>query len=91
MKNYNKEIYLTTGPVIKFLKKKIEKKKIKSYPIFTLPLWGMRYKKDQYKFLKNFSKINIVEDHLIDGGFFSWLNESIENKKLTSMSLKKYK
>tara|TARA_Y100000591_G_C21815267_1_gene690341 strand:- start:445 stop:1314 length:870 start_codon:yes stop_codon:yes gene_type:complete len=89
LKKYNKEIYLTTGPVVKFLQKKIKEKKLKSYPIFTLPLWGMKHKKNQYKYLKKFSRINIIEDHLIDGGFFSWLNECMSNKKLISKSLSK--
>lgn len=86
-KNYKKEIYLTTGPVIEFLQKKISEKKLKSYPIFSLPLWGMKYKKLQKKYLKKFSKVYVLEDHLQDGGFSSWLTESIDNSKIVSKSL----
>ncbi len=86
LKNYKKEIYLTTGPVIEFLKKKISEKKLKSYPIFSLPLWGMKHKKKQKRYLKKFSRIYVVEDHLKDGGFHSWLVECIDNSKIVSKS-----
>ena len=32
-------------------------------------------------------KIIVVEDHLKDGGFQSWLNESFTNEKLISKSI----
>ena len=80
-KNFkNKEIYLTTGAVIKFVKDKIDRKKYQSRSLFSMPLWGMKFKKDQNKNLKRFTKIIVVEDHLQDGGFQSWLNESKNNK-----------
>ena len=47
----------------------------------------MKCKKKQYKNIKKFKKIIVVEDHLQDGGFQSWLNESINNKncKITNV------
>ena len=42
-------------------------------------------------FIKKFDKLFIVEDHFQDGGFQSWLNESLNKKncktKLESKSL----
>ena len=76
----NKEIYLTTGAVIKFIKDKIDKKKYQSRSLFSMPLWGMQFKKDQNKNVKKFTKIIVFEDHLQDGGFQSWLNEGMNNK-----------
>ena len=49
----------------------------------------MKFKKNQQKNIKKFQKIDVVEDHLKDGGFQSWLNESSNNTKLNSKSLKK--
>ena len=85
----NTEIYLTTGAVIEFIKDKIDKKKYQSRSLFSMPLWGMQFKKDQNKNLKRFTKIIVVEDHLQDGGFQSWLNECNDNPRLNSKSLKK--
>jgi len=70
--------YLTTGAVMEQVKKKIGNKKNLSH--YSLPLWGMKYKKAQYKNIKKYKKIIVVEDHFQDGGFQSWLNESINNK-----------
>ena len=40
----------------------------------------MKYKKKQYKNVKKYKKIIVIEDHFQDGGFQSWLNESVNNK-----------
>jgi transketolase len=86
--NYNnKDIYLSTGAVIEFVEKKIEEKKYKPRTLYSLPLWGMKSKKNQNKFIKKFKKINVIEDHIQDGGFQSWLNESYDNFKIISRSL----
>ena len=84
---HNKEIYLTTGSVIEFVEKKISEKKYKPRSLFSLPLWGMKHKKIQSKYIKTFNKIYVIEDHFKDGGFQSWLNESLDSSKLFSKSL----
>ena len=38
-------------------------------------MWGMKSKKFQSKKIKKFKKIHVIEDHLNDGGFQSWLSE----------------
>jgi len=40
----------------------------------------MKFKKFQYNFLKKYKKILVIEDHFQDGGFQSWLNESLNRK-----------
>jgi transketolase len=77
-KKNNKFTYLTTGAVIEYVKKKISNTKNSSH--YSLPLWGMKCKRKQYKNIKKYKKIIVVEDHFQDGGFQSWLNESINNK-----------
>jgi len=70
--------FLTTGPVIEHTINKL--KKNNNYSFYSLPLWGMKYKKFQYNFLKKYKKIFAIEDHFQDGGFQSWLNESLNKK-----------
>lgn len=76
--NNNNSSFLTTGAVIEHIKKKFKKKK--NYSIYSLPIWGMKFKKFQYNFLKKYKKILVIEDHFQDGGFQSWLNESLNRK-----------
>jgi transketolase len=70
--------FLTTGSVIEHVKDKFEKRN--NNHIYSLPLWGMKYKKFQYNFLKKYKKVYIFEDHFQDGGFQSWVNESLNKK-----------
>jgi transketolase len=70
--------YLTTGAVIEHVKEKYINKN--NFSHYSLPLWGMKYKKRQYKNIKKYKKIIVVEDHFQDGGFQSWLNEATNNK-----------
>lgn len=46
-------------------------------PIFTLPLWGRPALKSVLEQLKNFSTIITVEDHMLEGGFASYLMEGL--------------
>jgi transketolase C-terminal domain/subunit len=41
----------------------------------------MKYKKKQINNIKKWNKIITLEDHLVDGGFGSWLKESYKGKK----------
>jgi transketolase len=77
-KNNSNCSFLTTGAVIEYVKNKFNKKNI--YSIYSLPLWGMRYKKFQCDYVKKYKKIFVAEDHFQDGGFQSWLNESLNMK-----------
>ncbi|MDC3273861.1 hypothetical protein OAU53_00105 [Candidatus Pelagibacter sp.] len=71
----NKNLILSTGSVFENCKKLYEKHK--EYNWATLPLWGMKYKNQQAKKIKKYKKIITVENHLQDGGFGSWLTESL--------------
>ncbi len=69
---------LTTGAVIEHVIEKFINKN--NFSHYSLPLWGMKFKKKQYKQIKKYKKIIVVEDHFQDGGFQSWLNESTNKK-----------
>ena len=74
----NNKIFLTTSGGLKlaFDKLKVEKK-YKDYGIYTCPIWGQKYKDLQQSQVDVFEEIISVEDHLADGGFGSWLRESL--------------
>ena len=48
-----------------------------NHALFTLPAWGMQYKSHIVEWADKFSCIYVVEDHLFDGGFCSWILESL--------------
>jgi transketolase len=76
----NKNLILSTGSVSSYCKKFLIKNK--NWDWATLPMWGMKYKNQQVNKLKKYKKVITVENHLQDGGFGSWISESIiRNKK----------
>ncbi len=78
-KDKNKNLILSTGSVFKNCENILSKNKNCDWA--TLPMWGMRYKKKQINKLKYYKKVVTVENHLQDGGFGSWLSESLTKKK----------
>ncbi len=49
----------------------------KLYAIYTLPCWGHRFRGYIKDFASKYSLIYTYEDHLLDGGFGSWILESL--------------
>ena len=58
-----------------------------------MPIWGMKFKDMQKKEIKKWDEIIVLEDHIEDGGFGSWIKESINDTniktKIISKSLSK--
>jgi transketolase len=77
--NGNKNIILSTGSVVKSCQKITRSKK--NYDWATIPMWSMKSKKSQSKKMKKYNNILSIENHLQDGGFGSWLNESLAQEK----------
>lgn len=48
-----------------------------SFNLLTLPLWGMAFKYLQPQQVSGVKCLNTIEDHLLDGGFSSWMLESL--------------
>ena len=77
--------YLTTGTTLGKLHEKLFEKKGVEIALFSLPLWGMQTKDEQALNIKPFKCVSTFEDHLVDGGFGSWLLESLQgNRELRS-------
>ncbi len=69
--------YLTTGALLELVSKLVTTKPdLKDWSLCSMPLWSMQVKGMQAWQIENFSTIVTVEDHLMDGGFGSWLLES---------------
>lgn len=77
-KSNSKKAILTTGNTLRFHKKISKLEEFKDYGIYSLPIWGQKYKKSQIKMLKKFDNIVTVEDHLLDAGFGSWIKECVD-------------
>lgn len=86
----NKAI-ISTGAAYQNVMKSEYVRRHPEYSIFTLPAWSMSSKRKQINFVNRFDELLVVEDHLIDGGFCSWLLESLisfsTNCKIRSISL----
>ena len=49
----------------------------KSFALFTLPVWGLAFKESQKEQANPYDQIITFEDHIIDGGFGSWMREAL--------------
>jgi transketolase len=75
----NKNLIISTGSVFKNCERLSAKNNDHDWA--TLPMWGMKFKNQQIKNLKKYKKVITVENHLQDGGFGSWLSESLTQKQ----------
>lgn len=48
-----------------------------SIDVYSLPLWGQSIRRTQEEWLARYDHIITVEDHLLDGGFGSWMMENV--------------
>lgn len=68
---------LCTGATLALGKILIESNpEFSKHQLYSLPLWGMKYKDKQPPQISQASKVVTLEDHLIDGGFGSWMLEA---------------
>ena len=72
-----KKVLLTTGGALSVAMKMKGQSKYQNFSVCSLPLWGMQYKNIQTRQISEASELITIEDHLGDGGFGSWLMESL--------------
>ena len=53
-------------------------------PLYSVPLWGQRLRNKQTQWLAKFKHIIALEDHILDGGFGSYIAESLMQSKFNS-------
>ena len=85
----SKKIILTTGNV-QNLALKIRNKKFKNHSVYSMPIWGMKYKIKFRNLIKKFDEIITVEDHLHDGGFGSWIKECLVDTNIKTKIKSKF-
>lgn len=84
-----KKIFLSTGYGLKIAFDTLRQNELfKDYEIYSCPIWGQKFSKYQQEQANKFQKIITVEDHLKEGGFGSWLKNSVANIDIDSIFLK---
>ena len=74
-----KLVILTTGGCLGIAFQWAQQDQYKNYSIYSMPLWSMESKVNQREWLESVDHMVVIEDHLVDGGFGSWMLES-QNK-----------
>lgn len=69
-----KKLLLTTGATLEL---GLSAKEQSEFSVKSIPLWGMGYKENIAKEIEGFEEILVIEDHLVDGGFGSWILEAL--------------
>ena len=83
--------YLTTGATLDLVNQMlINNPSLESRSLKSMPLWSMKAKEAQAQQIDNYESVTTVEDHLMDGGFGSWLLEaaSIRPELLARIKIK---
>ena len=75
---------LSTGAALGIAMRWCNDPQYKNHAVHSMPLWGMASKTMQIDKAKKFHTVETLEDHLIDGGFGSWLMESIMGNSHTT-------
>jgi transketolase len=70
------EAVLTTGGALRYAVESRQHRGEES-AVFSMPLWGARHRTEQATQVAAWPKVQTVEDHLLDGGFGSWMLESL--------------
>lgn len=75
-----KRVLLSTGATLGIAMDWRNAPEYRQHSVYSLPLWSMACKTGQIDAAKKFDEIVTLEDHLVDGGFGSWMMESIVGK-----------
>lgn len=75
-----KRALLSTGATLGIAMARQDTVEYSDHEVWTLPLWGMSTKDIQAEQINQFGSITTLEDHLADGGFGSWVLESLNQK-----------
>jgi len=76
---------LSTGATLEIAVNLSKQSEFSEYEVFSMPLWGQSYKVLQKELAVNFDEIITIEDHLLDGGFGSWMMESLSFHSLANL------
>lgn len=88
IKPKKKSIFLSISGGLKYAISAVKNiDKYKNFGVYSCPVWSSKSKIEQEHNLNKFDEVITIEDHLIDGGFGSWLRESITNHSSLHLKL----
>ena len=79
---------ITTGATLQLAMEGNAKISLLDHAVYSMPLWSMKDKHKILDLIRNYEEIVTIEDHLIDGGFGSWLLEAKAMDKSIRCDLK---
>ena len=75
---FNGKVILVTGTAAQVVKDwRGLAEKFGDVDVYTVPLWSMQSKNRQAKKIAQYSSVTTFEDHLVDGGFGSYVAEIV--------------
>ena len=87
-KGSSNKTFLTVSGGLKYAMKAIESEKYENYSVHCMPVWSMTSKTKQDSQANSFEEIVTIEDHLLDGGFGSWLLEATNENNRQKIHIK---
>jgi transketolase len=72
---------LTTGAVLDLAREWLTLPQYEGWALHSIPVWGARLREHSRGRLAGFAEIVTVEDHLLDGGFGSWVLETFATEE----------
>lgn len=78
--NNNVNAFLSTGAPLAAMYEWISSDADAGYALHSLPLWSMAAKSLQANQVASWESVISVEDHLLDGGFGSWMLEALSSR-----------
>lgn len=82
----SRKVLLTTGGTLSLAKSWIETPEYSEFALYSVPIWGMEYRFEQVEQIRGLERVITLEDHLFDGGFGSWILESLSKYDSTLCS-----
>jgi transketolase len=76
----DKQVLLSTGAGLQIAMDWTKTSEYAGRTVYSMPLWSMAAKANQAGHLLDHEDVVTIEDHFQDGGFGSWLLESVANK-----------
>ena len=75
-----RDVLLSTGATLQLAMEWKKLPRFANHVVCSMPLWGMEAKASQPDTVRLVNSVTTLEDHLSDGGFGSWLMESVRHE-----------
>lgn len=72
----SRKVLLSTGATLGLACEWLSEEKYQGYAVYSIPIWGPEQREQIADFIEGKETIVTLEDHLVDGGFGSWILET---------------